>query len=193
MGLYNKLLCLIEMKIYISSQINLKHALLPRDGEVVIGGTVVTKLIQYKKSDKKIMKKEKKEVSSFREFKDLKKERKFLNFSKKMIKIKSKIERRGEIFSREKYMEERGKKREEEDRKKVEEEKVKIEEMIVARSKDKEEEEERKSKKVPYSSLEDKDKQMNSFLLKKNSRSVEAFQLECFEHQIKMLRKKNLL
>ena len=182
------------MKIYISKQINLKHALLPRDGEVVIGGTVVTKLIQYKRSDKKIMKKEKKEVSSFREFKDLKKERKFLNFSKKMIKIKSKIERRGEIFSREKYMEERGKKREEEDRKKVEEEKVKIEEMIVARRKDKEEEEEeRKSKKVPYSSLEDKDKQMNSFLLKKNSRSVEAFQLKCFEHQIKMLRKKNLL
>ena len=140
------------------------------------------------------MKKEKKEASSFREFKNLKEERKVLNFSKKMNKIKSKIERRGEIFSREKYMEERGKKREEEDKKKVEEEKVKIEEMIVARSKDKEEEEEeRKSKKVPYSSLEDKDKQMNSFLLKKNSRSVEAFQLKCFEHQIKMLRKKNLL
>ena len=35
--------------------------------------------------------------------------------------------------------------------------------MIVARSKDKEEEEERKSKKVPYSSLEEKDKKMNSF------------------------------
>ena len=84
-----------------------------------------------------------------------------------MIKIKTKIERRGEIFSREKFLEERGKKREEEDKKKVEEEKVKIEEMIVARSKDKEEEEEeeekRKSKKVPYSSLEEKDKKMNYF------------------------------
>ena len=112
-----------------------------------------------------------------------------------MIKIKTKIERRGEIFSREKFLEERGKKREEEDKKKVEEEKLKIEEMMVARSKDKEEEEEekRKSKKEPYSSLEEKDKEMNSFLLKKNSRSVESFQLKCFEHQIKMARKKNLL
>ena len=143
------------------------------------------------------MKKEKKDASSFREFKNSKEERKVLNFSKKMNKIKSKIERRGEIFSREKYMEERGKKREEEDKKKVEEEKLKIEEMMVARSKDKEEEEEeeekRKSKKEPYSSLEEKDKEMNSFLLKKNPRSVESFQLKCFEHQIKMARKKNLL
>ena len=65
------------------------------------------------------MKKEMKEASSFREFKNLKEEKKFINFSKKMIKIKTKIERRGEIFSREKFLEERGKKREEEDKKKV--------------------------------------------------------------------------
>merc|ERR1712080_113461 len=120
---------------------------------------------------------------------ELKEKRKLYNVSKKMNNIKYKVEKRGEVFSVEKYMQERGKKGEEEDIKKIEKEEMKKEKMIVPKSM---EDEDRKYKEH-ISLEEEKDGKMNSFLWNKKANNVEGFQLKCFENEVKKLRKKNLL
>jgi len=57
-------------------------------------GTVITKVIKTKLSDKK----EDIKASSYREYKELKEKRKLYNFSKKMNNIKYKVERGVKFF-----------------------------------------------------------------------------------------------
>ena len=128
-------------------------------------------------------------AKTYREFRELKEKRTKCNYLKKLSNVKVKVERRGEVFSMEKYMEERGMKREEEDIKKKEKMMV----MMMEPKNMGEEKIQHPKKKEPSSLEEEKDREMNSFLVKKNSRSVEGLQLKCFEKQVKILRKKNLL
>ena len=116
-------------------------------------------------------------AKTYREFRELKEKRTKCNYLKKLSNVKVKVERRGEVFSMEKYMEERGMKREEEDIKKKEEDIKKKEKMMVMMMEPKnmgEEKIQHPKKKEPSSLEEEKDREMNSFLVKKNSRSVEG-------------------